>query len=148
MVARSSPYYNLGYTPILPPAAARTAAFTSASVDTQNFDSLAIVASVGASGDTLSGTNRIELALQESDDNAAFTPVGDADLLKVVAGQAAGTFAVLSAPAAANQAYVTGYRGNKRYVRLAGATYGTTTNGTFVSAMAVAGGARNLPVNI
>ena len=147
MTSRSGVYHNNAFIPLLPPAAAKTAAFTSASVDLRNYDAATVVANVGTSGDALSGTNRVELAVQESDDNATFTPVADADLLKTVSGQAAGTFANLNAPSAASQAYLTGYRGNKRYIRVAGTTYGTTSGGTFIDALAVLGRPKYGPVN-
>ena len=148
MVGHSGTYYNQAVILLLAPAAARTAAFTSASVDTQNYDALAIAVNVGATGDTLNATNRVELQVQESDDNITYTPAADSDLLKVVSGgQATGTFGLLNAAPAVNQVYMTGYRGNKRYVRVAGAFYGTTTSGTFIDALALAGRARNMPIN-
>ena len=58
---------------------------------------MAFAINVGATGDTLSGTNRVELQVQESDDNATWTAVADSDLLKVVpGGQATGTFGILN----------------------------------------------------
>ena len=108
---------------------------------------MTLAANIGATGDTLNGTNRVELQVQESDDNSTFTPVIDSDLTKVVAGQAVGTFGLLNAGGAVNQVYLTGYRGNKRYVRVAGANYGTTASGTFIDVLAIGGRPRMLPVN-
>ena len=148
MVGHSGNYYNQAVIPLLAPAAARTAAFNSASIDTQNYDAVALAVNVGATGDTLSGTNRVELQVQESDDNSTFTAVADADLLKVVSGgQATGTFALLNAAGSVNQVYLTGYRGYKRYVRVAGAFYGTTASGTFLDVLALGGRARTAPIN-
>ncbi len=147
MVGHSGNYYNQAYIPLLPPLV-RTASANSASVDTQNYDALALLVNVGATGDTLNATNRVELQVQESDDNAAFTAVADADLLKVVAGgQAAGTFGVLNAAGAAGQVYLTGYRGYKRYVRVALVNFGTTAAGTAMDVLAIGGRPRNLPIN-
>ena len=147
MVGHSGSYYNIGIVPLLPPLN-RTASATSASVDCQNFDSVAFAVNVGATGDTLSGTNRVELQVQESDDNATFTAVADADLLKAVTGgQATGTFGVLNAAGTVNQVYETGYRGNKRYVRVALANFGTTSVGTNMDVVAVLGRPRMAPIN-
>ena len=147
MPSHSGNYYNQAFLPLLAPAV-RTASANSASVDTQNYDAVALLVSVGATGDTLNGTNRVELQVQESDDNSAFTAVADADLLKAVAGQAAGTFGVVNnGTTAINKVYATGYRGNKRYVRVALANFGTTSSGTGMDVLALGGRARNLPIN-
>lgn len=147
MTGHSGTYYNTAYVPLLPPLV-RTAAANSASFDVQNYDAVALLVNVGATGDTLSGTNRVELQVQESDDNSTFTAVADADLLKIVTGgQATGTFGILNAAGTVNQVYLTGYRGNKRYVRVALANFGTTSVGTAMDVLAVGGRARNLPVN-
>ena len=146
MVARSSNFYNASIAPLLPPAAARTASAQSASFDAQNYDAVTLVASVGATGDTLNATNRVELQVQESDDNTTFTPVADADLARVApGGQAPGTFAVLNAAGSVNQVYKTGYVGYKRYVRVALAAFGTTASGTFIDVLAVGGRPRTAP---
>ena len=146
MVAHSSNFYNASVVPLLPPAAARTASAQSASFDVQNYDSVTLVANVGATGDTLNGTNRVEIQVQESDDNTTFTPVADADLARVVAGgQATGTFAILNAGGTVSQVYKTGYVGSKRYVRVALANFGTTASGTFIDVLAVGGRPRTSP---
>ena len=79
MVGHSSTFYNVLPVQLLPPLA-RPTSTNSASVDLQNNDSAAFVVSVGAAGDTWSGTNRVELALQESSDNSAWTAVADSDM--------------------------------------------------------------------
>ena len=147
MVSHSGTYYNVAYVPLLPPLV-RTASANSSSIDLTNYDALALLVNVGATGDTLSGTNRVELQVQESDDNTTFTAAPDASLLKVAAGgQATGTFAVLNANSQAGQLYLTGYRGSKRYVRVALANFGTTSVGTAMDVIAVGGRPRNLPIN-
>lgn len=147
MPGHSSNYYNQAIVPLLAPAAARTASFTSASFDMQNYDAVTFAVNVGATGDTLNGTNRVELQVQESDDNVTFTAVADSDLVKVVTGgQASGTFGMLNAPGAVNQIYKTGYTGGKRYTRVTGANFGTTSSGTFIDVLAIGGRARYQPV--
>ena len=74
--------------------------------------------------------------------------VADADLLKAATGgQATGTFGVLNAGGTVNQVYETGYRGNKRYVRVALANFGTTSVGTNMDVVAVLGRPRMAPIN-
>ena len=146
MVGHSSTFFNVLPVQLLPPLA-RPASANSASVDMQNYDSVEFVVSVGAAGDTYSGTNRTELSLQESDDNTTWTAVADGDMQRVVSGgQATGTFMVLNANAQAGMLYRTAYTGNKRYVRVALANYGTTTNGTPMDVLALLGRPRNAPV--
>ena len=147
MVGHSNSYFNQAIVPLLPPLN-RTAAANSASFDCQNYDSVTLAVNVGATGDTFSGTNRVEAAVQESSDNSTWNAVADSDLVHVVSGgQATGTFMLLNANSQANQMYLTGYRGNKRYVRVALANYGTTSVGTPMDILAIAGRPRYAPVN-
>lgn len=124
-----------------------TADFNSSSVDMQDYDSLLLIATTGASGDTLSGSVKLEFEVEESDDDSTFTDVADADLLNYVAGTNDGTFAVIDDPAEDEAVYITGYRGSKRYVRVVGNVTGTHTNGIEVGVVAVRGHARSNPVN-
>ncbi len=147
MVGHSGNYYNAAYVPLLPPLV-RTASAVSASFDVQNYDAVAFLLNVGVVGDTWSGTNRVEATLQESDDNSTWNAVADSDMLKVVTGgQATGTFMLFNANAQAGQIYITGYRGNKRYVRVALTNFGTTSVGTAMDVIAVGGRPRTAPVN-
>ena len=149
MVGHTSTYYNIGTTQLLPPLI-RTASANSASFDLQNYNDVALVASVGATGDTLNGTNRVEISVQESSDNATFTQVADSDLVHVVtagSAQATGTFAILNSAGSVGQVYETGYRGNLRYIRVALVNYGTTTSGTSIDVLALGGRPRTSPVN-
>ena len=147
MVGHSGTYYNVGILPLLPPLN-RTAGATSASVDTQNYDSVAFAVNVGATGDTLSGTNRVELQVQESDDNSTFTAVANADLNNYAAGTTnTGTTQKIIANAGAAQAYLVGYKGYKRYIRGVVNVTGTHTNGTIVAVTGVRGRNHLAPVN-
>ena len=149
MVGHTSTYFNIATSQLLAPLN-RTASAVSASFDLQNYNDVALAVSVGATGDTLSGANRVEVSVQESSDNVNFTPVSDSDLVHVVpagTAQATGTFAVLNAPGAVNQVYETGYRGNLRYIRVALTNYGTTSVGTAMDVLALGGRPRTSPVN-
>lgn len=116
-------------------------------IDMQGFNSLMIIADVGASGDTLSGSVLVELEVEESDDDITYTDVADADLQNVVVGTNPGTFALIDDPAEDEAVYATGYLGNKRYVRAVANLTGTHTNGIPISIMALRGNPGNAPVN-
>lgn len=140
-------FSRLNVTQLLAPAN-RTADANSTSIDTRGYDSLMLVGTVGAPGDTLSGTVLIELEVQHSDDNSAFTACADADLHNAVSGATnTGTFARITANGQATARFITGYRGTKRYVRVVDNRTGTHTTGTPTGVVAVQGHAHLLPVN-
>ena len=101
------------------------------SVGRQKFGGALVVVQTGTITD---GTHTVEV--QESDDNSTFTPVADADLQ--------GTEPAIGA-ANDNVVYEIGYRGIKRYLRVAVVTTGATTGGTF-GAVVILGIPRRLPV--
>lgn len=139
-------YSNLSVSQLIDPDTL-TADANSTAVDLQGYSSLMLVANVGASGDTLSGSVKIELEVEESDDNSTFTDVADADLHNAVDGTNDGTFAVIDDAAEDDAVYITGYQGNKRYVRAVVNVTGTHTNGTPISVSAIRGHAAERPVN-
>ena len=110
-----------------------------ATVDLWNFNGVLLVADVGASGDVLSGSVKVELEVEESDNGTAWTDAADADLTTAVTGTNTGTFAVIDDPAEDSAVYATAYKGNKRYVRVVANLTGTHTNGIPVGVVAVKG---------
>ena len=96
--------------------AVRTADADGAGVDLQFWESALVVAQVAAEGDTLSGSVKIDLKLEHSDDNTTFTAVAQAD---VVDGTIAsgGIFATIDANAEAPSIHQLSYVGSKRYKR-------------------------------
>ena len=146
MAALRDLYSNLGVQAAVDPAV-MTADANGNGIDTRGFDSVMLAASVGASGDTLSGSVKIELELEESDDDTTYTDVADSDLLNAVDGTNDGTFAVIDDPAEDDAVYLTGYRGTKRYVRVVVNVTGTHTNGTPIGAVAILGHPHLTPVN-
>lgn len=116
-------------------------------VDTLGFDSLLFLVNVGESGDTLSGSVKIELEVEESDDDSTYTDVADADLTNYVAGTNDGCFAVIDAAAEDDTRHIVGYKGSKRYARVVINVTGTHTNGTPMAASAIQGHASRTPVN-
>jgi hypothetical protein len=140
-------YYNLGYNMLLAPAN-RTADANSSGLDLQNCDDATLVFVIGAIGDTMTGTNKLECEVQESDDNSTFTAVADADLTKTVTGTNTGTAASFtSGTTGQNSVFMTGYKGSKRYIRGVANFSGTISTGTVVGVMGVTGMNRNQPVN-
>lgn len=117
--------------------AVRTADANGAGVDTQDSVGVGLVAHIGLSGDTLSGSVKIEMEVQHSDDNSSFSACADADINAAVTGTNTGTFAVIDAAADDEQIYKCNYIGSKRYVRVVANFTGTHTNGCPLSAHAV-----------
>lgn len=97
-----------------------------AACDLQGCDAATIIAQVGAWGDTVAG-GQTEFALQHSDDTVSgnFVDVPNADLTdyvtlnSTVTGAAAtGGFGEVSSTSNDQTTFKTGYRGNKRYIRV------------------------------
>ncbi|MFE2106643.1 hypothetical protein ACFXAF_12360 [Kitasatospora sp. NPDC059463] len=116
--------------PSLAPAA-RTASANGTGVDLANYDAAAVLVVAGAWTD---GTHTYEL--QDSDDNAAFTAVADAYL--------DGAEPVVSSAGTASQVYKIGYKGVRRYLRVAVTVAGATT-GAVGAAVIVRGKPRVKP---
>lgn len=98
--------------------AARTASANGTGVDLANYDSALAVIDVGAWTD---GTHTFEV--QESDDDVTYTAVAAADL--------DGAEPVVDGATKDDQIYLVGYRGTKRYVRVAVTAAGTTTGAVY-----------------
>lgn len=87
------------------------------------------IASIGVTGDTLSGSVKVELELEHSDDGTTFTDCADTDLSAAVTGTNPGTWAVIDDNAEDDVVKVVTYRGEKPYVRPVVNKTGTHTNG-------------------
>jgi len=110
---------------------------TGASCNIADAIAVEVVAHIGASGDTLSGSVKIEMELQHSDNNSSWDPVPDAQLQGAVAGTNVGTFAVINDPAKDEAIYKAGYIGGKKFLRVIANFTGTHTNGCPVAAMVI-----------
>lgn len=118
---------------------------TSAMGDTSVWKSLTFGWYVGIGGITFTGTNRLDIVIQESDDGSAWTEVVEEDLI-LPYGLTYGTAAsgivksYTAAKAAADTAYtLVGYRGKKRYARLKFDFGGTHNSGTPTGAIVIQG---------
>jgi hypothetical protein len=115
----------------------RTADANSTGIDLAGSRGLLLIADIGDTGDTLSGSIKIEMEVEHSDDNSSWSDCADADLVKSVTGTNTGTFAVIDDNAEDETVYTTSYIGSKRYVRVVANFTGTHTNGTEVGVIAV-----------
>ena len=122
-----------------------TADVTSEAIDLAGFNAVNIAVLVGESGDTLSGSVKVELEVQESDDDSTYTACADADITNAVTGTNTGTFAVIDAAAEDDACYQVKYKGNKQYVKVVANLTGTHTNGTPLGAVAFKSGENYLP---
>lgn len=118
------------------------------SVDLQFYEAAQIIAAVGASGDTLSGSVLVDLEVEHADDDGTGSPdtwedCADADLLNAVTGTNTGTFARIDDPAEDEAVYATGYIGGKRWVRVVANLTGTHTNGIPIGVVINRGHARH-----
>jgi hypothetical protein len=112
-------------------AAVRTASANGVGVDLAGYDAAVVVVTTATITD---GTHTVEV--QDSNDNATFAAVADEFLDGAEP-------AIVAADD--NLTYEIGYKGIKRYVRVAVTATGTATGGV-VSAAVVRGKARKLPV--
>lgn len=124
---------------IVPIMGNNTTEGTGLTVDTKGYESAVVVVQIGVSGDTLSGSVKILASMEESNDDSAWSAVAAADLI-------ASTFALVDDAAEDAVIQEAGYRGAKRYIRPLLTFTGTHTVGTPISAMAVLGHARHMPV--
>jgi hypothetical protein len=124
-------------------AANRTEDANGTGVDLTGFESALVIAVVGAEGDTLSGSLKIDLKLEHSDNNSDWTAVAQID---VVDGTIAtgGIFATLDANAEAPAVHQLSYVGGKQYIRVVDDRTGTHTNGTPTAAVVVKGNPRHV----
>lgn len=119
---------------------------TPASIDLAGYDGCTIVIEVGVGGITFSGSNKVEFALTESDDDSTYTNVAAADLVHAPVTVTSGIIYNLIAAHAAATAVRIGYIGKKRYLKLLADFSGTHGTGTPMSAVAVLAGPRSKPV--
>lgn len=114
--------------------AVRTADTNGTGVDLRNFDGNLINFNVGAPGITLDASNRIELNIEESDDDSTYNAVADVDMLGgTTGGIATGCVAILTGNAQASKSIQAQYIGTKRYVRGKIEMVGTHGTGTSIS---------------
>lgn len=137
---------NIGVDTAIAPAV-YDADVASAAIDLLGFGAADIAWHVGVGGITFNGTNKIELALQHSDDGVAWSDVALADLNGAAIVPASGVVWTIAAEHAAADVIRVGYCGGKRYLRAKANFAGTHSAGTPLSAAVIKGRAANKPVD-
>lgn len=127
-------------------AAALTATPTPTVIDRQGYESLLLQVGVGIGGITFTGTNKLEIVVEHSDDNVTFTPVTVDDLQGAASVSGTGVVLAWTSAKAAATLDKFGYIGGRRYVRVTPTFGGTHATGTPVAVTAVLGWPHILPV--
>lgn len=130
--------------------ATRDADANTPTADTKLWKSLVFGWYLGIGGITFTGTNRLDVVIQESDDDSNWDAVASADDLILPYGLTFVTGGIVKSytalKAAADTAYtLVGYRGKKRYARLRFEFGGTHSSGTPMAAIVVQGHPANRP---
>jgi len=119
----------------------KTAAANGTGIDLQGFEEATAIVSVGAEGDTLSGSVYFEVSLEHSDDDSTYTDCVQADIVNGTIASG-GIWLKLDGttdgdPDTTGGQWQVGYVGGKRYVRLVLAKTGTHSTGTPISGLIV-----------
>jgi len=134
-------------TGIIPSTTPIKADVDGAAVAMKGFRSCLFVIAIGASADTLSGTNKIGLVLEDSADNSTFAAVTDADVVDGnVEDMTAGLFYEVDADADASKFILVSYRGTGNFVRVALDFSGTHATGTPINIVGLATGSAHVPI--
>jgi len=136
---------NIGVVQSLVPAV-RTADANGDAVDLQGFESATVVIDMGAEGITLSGTDKIEIELEHSDDNSTWTDVTSSNDVIGATPDSGGKIATFDANGEIPAISAVGYIGGKRYIRAVANFSGTHGTGTPLSVSVIKGHYRHNPV--
>lgn len=144
-------HHNIRVEQLLKPATVTTDATPANGLDTFGFESAELVALIGQSGDTLSGSVKLDVVLEDSDDDSTYAAVTNADYVLVDADgvtaepDSSGIIATVDAAAEDETKVRIGYRGPKRYCRLKFDLTGTHSNGIPVAELGILGHPRHGP---
>lgn len=125
-------------------AAVLAADTASAVIDLQGYNSAEVVLTIGAGGIVFADDKRIDFVLLHSDDGVAFDVVTDNDMLGAVDVDQ-GIFKSLHAAHAAPASYRFGYKGGRRYLKVAIDFVGAHATGTPIAVLVVKGDGFNQP---
>lgn len=121
--------------------AVRTADANGSGVDLQGFEGAMAIFDLGAEGDTLSSSVKIDVKLEESDDNSSWSSVASADVTD--GSISSGIWATFDDNAEAPAVAGIGYVGGARYLRVVADFSGTHSNGSPCSAVIIKGHPRH-----
>jgi hypothetical protein len=144
-------HHNIGTVTAILPQTITTAggAVNSGNLDLLGFESAEFVVSVGTSGDTLSGTNKLSVKIEHAPDDdgspGTYAPVAAVNVLGATP-DVNGVVLVVDDPAEDAVTHRFGYVGSGRFLKLTVTPAGTHTNGTPVSAVLVKGNPLKAPV--
>ena len=99
-------------------------------IDTQGFNSSMAIVNVGAPGITFSGTNKVDIKLEDSSDNSSFTAVTNNNFVTGGTVDSSGIWQTIDADGDCNAVYGIGYVGPQRYYRVVLDFSGTHGTGT------------------
>ena len=99
-------------------------------IDTQGFNSSMAIVNVGAPGITFSGTNKVDIKLEDSADNSTFAAVTNNNFVTGGTVDSSGIWQTIDADGDCNAVYGIGYVGPQRYYRVVLDFSGTHGTGT------------------
>ena len=108
-------------------------------IDQQGFSSVTHVVNVGANGITFSSSNKVDIKLEDSDDNSSFSAVTSNTHVVGATVDSSGIFQTIDADGDCNAVYAIGYVGGKRYSRVVLDFSGTHGTGTIFGVVGVKG---------
>ena len=116
---------------------------TGTGIDLQGYESCTFVIDAGIEGISLSGSNKIEIELEESTDNSTWTDVTASTSVIGATPDSNGVVATFDADAEIPAVATVGYIGDKRYVRAIANFSGTHGAGTPLAVSVIRGSARH-----
>jgi len=123
--------------------AVRTADANGTGVDLQGFEGAMVIFDIGAEGDTLSGSVKVDVKLEHSDDDSSYSAVVSNNDITDGSIDSNGIWATFDDNAESPAVVSIGYVGGKRYVRAVADFTGSHSSGTPMSAMVMKGFARH-----
>ena len=141
---------NIAMTQVLAPQTIQAAALNTGAMDTQGSETLAVAVLVGAVGDALDSSHRIDLKIEHADDDGADAPAAftacTADDVVNADTVTDGVFFSVDDDAKENARHVVGYRGGKRFVKVTATPVSLSTGGA-IAMIALQGNLTQAPAD-
>ena len=141
---------NIAISQVLTPQTIQASALNSGNIDTLGCESLAVVLLVGAIGEALDESNRIDVKIEHAEDDGTGSPASyaactDEDVLNYT-GLSSGQFLSIDSEGEESKRYVIGYRGGRRFVKVT-ATPVSIASGGPIAMLALKGNTSHKPVS-
>ena len=117
----------------------------STGIDTQGANSAMVIVNVGAPGITFSGSNKVDIKLEDSADNSTFAAVTNNNFVTGGTVDSAGIWQTIDANGECNAVYGLGYVGPERYIRVVLDFSGTHGTGTVFGVTGALGNLESAP---